>query len=87
MKDKKMEYLDNDYNFIRLVRTELVLMPLLIILPLIIGGFFVHEWFYRGYSLGVSDFDGQLILGIIILASNIIFDMPFIRDLIKFRKR
>ena len=87
MKDKNMEYLDNDYNFKRLVRTELVLMPLLIILPLIIGGFFIHEWFYRGNSIGVSDFDGQLIIGIIILVSNIMFDIPFIQDLMKFKRR
>ena len=87
MNEKKMEYLENDYNYRRLVRTEILLMPLLIIAPLIVGGFFVYEWYSRGFLLNVSDFDGQLILGLIILSANILFGIPFIRDLMKLRKR
>jgi hypothetical protein len=62
-------------------------MPLLIIAPIVVGCFFVYEWYTRGYLLGVSDFNGQLILGIIILVSNVLFGIPFIQDLRKLRRR
>lgn len=87
MNKKNMEYLENDCNYRRLIRTEILLMPLLVIAPLIIGGFFIYEWYNRGYLLGVSDFHGQLILGFIIMTSNILFSIPFIRDLMKLRRR
>ncbi|MDH7517259.1 MAG: hypothetical protein QHH19_02810 [Candidatus Thermoplasmatota archaeon] len=84
VKDK--EYLKTDYNNMKIVKSEVFFAPMLIILPLLVGSFLVFDWFNRGYSLGVSDLNGQLMLGVIILVGNILFDIPFVSSLIRYKK-
>ena len=81
MKNKEMYYLKVKRSDKNIVRTEILLTPLLIGLPMLIGILFICDWFYRGFLTYSSVFDGELILGIIILVSNIMFDIPFIRSL------
>jgi hypothetical protein len=81
MKNKEMYYLKVKRSDKSIVRTEILLTPLLIGLPMIIGILFICDWFYRGFLTYSSVFDGELILGIIILVSNIMFDIPFIKSL------
>jgi hypothetical protein len=86
MKKNNKDYIKNDNN-LRLVRTEILFTPLLILLPLIVTSFLINEWFFRGFSKGISDYDGQFMLAIIILFCNILFDIPFIKTLILFNKK
>ena len=81
MKNKEMYYLKVKRNDRNIVRIEILLTPLLIGLPIIVGFLFIYDWFYRGFLTNSSVFDGELILGIIILVSNIMFDIPFIKSL------
>ena len=76
-----MDYIKNEKNFARIIRAELLFMPLLICVPLIVGFFLIYDWYVRGFSMNNPDYIGQLILGIIILIGNIIFDIPFIKSL------
>jgi hypothetical protein len=80
MEKNEEEYLKNESNDLRMVRTEILFTPLLVILPLIVAGFLIYDWFCRGYF-------SELMLGIIILVANITFDVPFIKSLIKFKKK
>lgn len=75
---------NNDFN---LRRIELCFVPLLIIFPIIVSIFFIRDWFYRGFSSGISTYDGELIVAIIILAGNIIFNIPFLKPLIFLRRK
>ena len=76
-----MKYVKKQYYFSRLIRTEIIFTPLLIGLPLVVGSSFIYEWYTRGFMQGCSAFNGELILGIIIIIGNIAFDMPFIKSL------
>lgn len=69
----------------RSMRLEFWFAPLLIILPIVVSIFLIRDWFYRGFSLGISTYDGELFLAIIILVGNIIFDVPFLKSLISRR--
>jgi len=64
----------------KLIRTELWISPFLIIIPIIVSFYLILDWYYRGFSLGISTYDGQLFLGIVIFIGNIIFDIPFIKS-------
>jgi len=86
MVKNNQEYLKIKDNNLRLVRTEILFTPLLVLLPLIVAVFLINSWFYNGLSKGISDYDGELMLAIIILVFNIMFDIPFIRSLIKFNR-
>jgi len=81
MEKKDMYYLKLKRSDKNIVRTEIFLAPLLIGLPLIIGILFIIDWFFKGFLTCSSVFDGELMLGVIILFSNVIFDVPFIRSL------
>ena len=81
MKNKEMEYLKAERSDKKIVRTEILFAPLLIILPIFVGILFIYDWFYRGFSACSPAFDGELMLGIIILVANILFDIPFIESL------
>lgn len=87
MEQDETQYVEIKNNDLRLVRTEIIFTPLLVIAPLIVSGFLIYDWFCRGISQGSSMYDGELMLGIIILVSNIAFDVPFIKSLIKFKKK
>jgi len=81
------EYLRIEYNNLRIVRTEILFTPLLVFLPLIVAGFLINDWFFSGFSKNISGYDGELMLAIIILVFNIMFDIPFIKSLIQFKKK
>jgi len=81
MNEENMKYMKNKNNFNRVIRAELLFMPLLIVVPLIVGILLVHDWFTRGYLLNDSSFNSSLIIGIVVLVGNIIFDIPFIKSL------
>ena len=76
-----MKYVKKNYNFSRLIRTEILFTPLLIGLPLIVGSLFIYEWYMRGVIGNCTAYKGELILGIIIIIGNIAFDIPFIKSL------
>ena len=81
MKKKEMYYLKVKRSDKNIVRTEILLAPLLIGLPLVIGILFIIDWFCKGFLTHSSVFDGELMLGVIILFSNVLFDVPFIKSL------
>jgi len=68
----------------RAFRTELLLAPLLVVFPFIIGIIFINDWYVRDFLEGSLDLHGELILGIIIIVGNILFDIPFIKSLRNF---
>jgi hypothetical protein len=81
MDKNKMKYVKNHFYISRLIRTEILFTPLLIGLPLIVGSFFIYDWYIRGVIGNCTAFKGQLIVGIIIIIGNIAFDIPFIKSL------
>ncbi len=85
MNSIKMEYLQNNLESKKLLRTELLFTPLLILVPTIISVFLINDWYVRGFAQGNAAFDGELLLGIIIFVGNILFDIPFIQFLVKKR--
>lgn len=64
-----------------LLRLELWFAPLLIFVPLLVSVFFLWDWYVRGFSAGSSMYDGELILGLLLLLGNLIFDVLFLRSL------
>ena len=82
MENKKTKYLESKNNAEKLIRAELWFAPFLVILPVIISILLIWSWFYKGYIEGNCTYDGHLILGLIILIGNIVFDVPFIKSLI-----
>lgn len=71
----------------RLIKTELLFAPVLIILPIIVSILLIKDWFYRGFSMGISTYDGELFLAVIILVGNIVFDVLFIKALITLSRK
>jgi hypothetical protein len=78
---KKMKYLDERENVEKIIRTELIFAPFLVILPIIVGSFFIYDWYNRDFILNNLDLTGELIIGVIILVGNIVFDIPFLKSL------
>jgi len=77
---KETKYLKKDQNHAKLLRSELLFAPLLIMCPVFVSVFLINDWFIRGFSIGVSTYDGELLLAIIILSGNILFNIPFIKS-------
>ena len=86
MPNKKSD-LGKGRNNTRLMRLEIWFAPLLIILPIVVSIFLIRDWFYRGFSKGISTYDGELFLAIIILVGNIIFDVLFLKSLISLMEK
>lgn len=87
MNKQSVNYLKKDSDDLRgIIRTEILFTPLLIVLPIAVGVFLICDWFCRGFSSGISVFDGELMLGIIILVGNIMFDIPFLKALLRYRR-
>ena len=82
-----MEYMKKEKSIVKMLRTEILLAPILIILPIIIGIIFIYEWYRRGFLTGDPSFNINLILGLIIIIGNILFDIPFIKSLIEHTKK
>lgn len=87
MKNMKEEYMKTDYSNLKVVKTEIMLTPLLIVLPIVVAAFLINDWFNSGFLKGNSVYNGELLSAIIILIGNIMFDIPFIRSLIKYKKK
>lgn len=87
MRSKGKEYLETNYDDLKVIKTEVMLTPLLIALPLVVAVFLINDWFNSGFLEGISKYDGELLLAIIILVGNIMFDIPFIRSLIQYKKK
>jgi hypothetical protein len=64
-----------------LLRLELWFAPALIIIPIGVSWFFIWDWYRRGFSTGSSVYDGELILGLLLLLGNLFFDVLFLRSL------
>jgi len=64
-----------------LLRLELWFAPMLIIVPIGVSFFFVWDWMVRGFSMGSSVYDGELILGLLLLFGNLFFDVLFLQSL------
>lgn len=79
--NKEMEYIKNESNRYRLVRTELIFAPLLVVAPFLLGLYFINDWFYRDITLNQLELEIELILGIIVIIANIAFDIPFLKSL------
>ncbi|MEM0492354.1 MAG: hypothetical protein QXS02_00115 [Candidatus Thermoplasmatota archaeon] len=76
----KKEYIIHNSRLRRKIRVELISAPLLIIIPLAISSFFLYDWFTRGFMNNTSMYNGELIVGLLILLGNIICGIPFIRS-------
>jgi len=87
VKNMKEEYLKTDYSDLKVVKTEIMLTPLLIVLPMVVAVFLINDWFNSGFLKGNSVYNGELLLAIIILIGNIMFDVPFIRSLIHYGRK
>lgn len=79
-------YLPSENNTEKLVRIELIFAPLLVLFPVVVSLAMLWGWFSQGYLEGSSGYDGQLLIACVILACNILFDIPFLRSLILFSK-
>ncbi len=63
------------------IRTEILFAPLLVLLPFIVGFFMIYDWYIRDFTLGEVDLFCQLIIGLVIIFGNILFDIPFLKNL------
>jgi hypothetical protein len=79
--NKRSDYLKKEKDVAKVVRAEILFTPLLVFLPFFVGLLFVSDWYFRGFIEGGSGFEGELILGLIIIFGNIMFDIPFIKSL------
>ena len=70
-----------------LLRLELWFAPVLIIVPIGVSFFFLWDWYARGFSTGSSVYDGELLIGLILLIGNLMFDIFFLRSLRIFKKK
>ncbi|MFH1101073.1 MAG: hypothetical protein V1726_03450 [Methanobacteriota archaeon] len=64
-----------------LLRVELWFAPWLVIVPVSVSMLFFWDWYVRGFSVGSTMVDGELLIGLILLFGNILFDIPFLRSL------
>ena len=84
MNESEMEYVKKDRSFAKVIRTEILFTPLLIIFPFVVGFFLIYDWFDKGLDFAHY---GEFILGIIIIVGNIAFDVPFLKSLKELSKK
>jgi hypothetical protein len=70
-----------------LLRLELWFAPVLIIVPIGVSLFFLWDWYVRGFSTGSSVYDGELLIGLLLLIGNLMFDIFFLRSLRILKKK
>jgi hypothetical protein len=87
MNKENMNYIKNNNSNAKVIRTEILFTPLLIFAPLAIGLLLIYDWLARDFLTGELDLLGELMLGIIILICNIMFDIPFIKSLRELSKK
>jgi len=86
-KEKELEYVKKENeNIEKKFRTEIILTPLLVVAPLLIGFLLIYDWYVRDFVLNDYNLIGELMLGVIIIIGNILFDIPFIKSLKKISK-
>ena len=64
-----------------LLRLELWFAPWLLLVPLIVSLVFIGEWYTKGYLTNSPQYNGTLLIGLILMIGNIVFDIPFLRSL------
>jgi len=83
-----MKYIKNKKNGLKVIRTEILFTPILVTIPFIVGFLLINDWYYRGVLEGnAAEFYGELIIGLVIILGNIIFDVPFIKSLRELSKK
>jgi len=87
MNNKNMKYVKKGNSLAKVIRTELIFTPLLIVFPLVVGFFLIFDWYFRGVAVGETGYTEEMLLGIIIIIGNIAFDIPFIKSLKAFSKK
>jgi hypothetical protein len=86
MNKENMKYVKKGNNIKKLIRTEMLFTPLLIVLPLIVGFYLLFDWYFRGFIIGDASYNSQFFIGIFLIVGNIVFDIPFIISLKTFGK-
>ena len=81
MNKSEMKYMKKEFYFSKVIRAEILFTPFLIALPLIVGFSLIYDWYARGIIEGNPAFNGELVIGIIIIVGNIVFDIPFVKSL------
>lgn len=88
MNKENMEYIKNENSDSKIIRTEILFTPLLVFAPLAVGLLLIYDWVVRDLLINNGpDLRGELMLGIIILICNIMFDVPFIKSLRKLSQK
>ncbi len=64
-----------------LLRLELWFAPSLLLVPTLVSVVFLLEWYTKGYITGSSEYNGELILGLLLFLGNLLFDIPFLRSI------
>jgi len=67
-------------------RLEIWLTPVLVIAPFLIAILFLIESVEQGVLRGAPLYEGEFLLGCIIIVGTLVFDVPFLRT-VHFRKR
>ena len=80
--NKKTEYLETEDGEKR-IKLEILFTPIILTVPFIVGVLLIYDWYNRDITLNQLELEGELMLGIIILIVNIIFDIPFVKSLRK----
>ena len=70
-----------------LLRLELWFAPLLLLIPIIVSMVFLLEWYTKGVLTGSSVYDGEMLLGLLLLAGNLVFDILFVRSIRTLKKK
>ena len=65
----------------QLIKIELLLTPILIIIPITVSTLMISEWIFNGYLRGTATYDGELAIGLIITLGNLLFAIPFLKTL------
>jgi hypothetical protein len=70
-----------------LLRLEFWFAPLLLIVPIIVSVVFLLEWYTKGFINGSSEYDGELLLSLLLIVGNLVFDIPFVRSVRTLKKK
>jgi TRAP-type mannitol/chloroaromatic compound transport system permease small subunit len=82
----KKDYIIHDTRLRRKIKVELLSAPLFLIIPVSASLFLFYDWFTRGFMNNNPMYDGELILGSMILIGNMITGVPFIKSMGLLRK-
>jgi hypothetical protein len=87
MKKNEIAYINIDLQKKQLVRAEVWSMPFFVLLPLFFSLWLLWRWYIHDSLHTTQTHTGELILGLIILIGNLIFDIPFVNLLIQQMKK